>query len=67
MTRTAILITINGIQYPIIKLDGDGQCSCYCCEQKHGWNRQWTCMCYEHEGHVYCYECLKELLERKQN
>jgi len=65
MTEKEVVLTINGKQHKVIKLDGEGQCSCYGCEQKRGWNRMWTCFCYRYEGHVYCYDCLKEILERK--
>lgn len=65
MTKKDIVLTINGVQHHIIKLDGHGQCACYNCEQTKGWSCEWTSMCYEYEGHIYCYECLKALLERK--
>lgn len=45
-----------------IKLEGDGQCSCYGCEQKHGWNSHWTSMCYEcTDGHIYCNSCKQDM------
>ena len=50
-----------------VRLEGNGQCSCKRCEEKRGWNRHWTCMCYKIEGleGVYCGECLTELKEEE--
>lgn len=57
---------MNKINY--IKLEGNGQCSCKRCEEKRGWNRHWTNMCFKIEGFdgVYCSECLKEILAEEQ-
>lgn len=53
--------------YRPTKLTGDGQCSCYGCEQKQGFNRHWTNSCYRYKGLIYCSECLKEVLDKEQN
>lgn len=63
MTEETIEMSVNGKTYKVIKLHGNGMCSCYGCEQKKGWNRQWTDWCYKYKGHVYCYECLMEVLK----
>ena len=47
--------------YRPTKLHGNGQCSCYNCEQTIGFNVHWTDCCYRYKGHVYYYECLKSL------
>ena len=65
MTKKEITLTVNGKQFKVFDLDGDGQCSCYGCEQKTGWNRIWTSFCYEYKGHIYCRKCLMELLEKE--
>ncbi len=63
MEKELIEINYNGNIINVYKLHGDGQCSCYGCEQDHGWNRIWTDMCYEYEGKIYCGGCLKKLLK----
>ena len=47
----------------VIKLQGNGQCSCKGCKNKKGFNRHWTSMCYEVNDEVYCSSCLKELFK----
>ena len=53
--------------YRPTKLNGHGQCSCYGCEQKIGFNRHWTVFCYRYKGHIYCGDCLKEVLAQEKN
>ena len=52
--------------YRPTELSGDGQCSCYGCEQKIGFNRHWTTGCYQYKGHVYCSSCIEEVLKQEQ-
>ena len=51
--------------YRPTKLHGNGQCSCYRCEQKVGFNRHWTDWCYSYKGHTYCSDCLREILKEE--
>lgn len=52
--------------YRPTKLHGNGQCSCYRCEQKVGFNRHWTDWCYSYKGHTYCSDCLREILKEEK-
>lgn len=47
------------------KVEGLG--SCRGCAEKGIWNRTWMVFLYKVEGHegVYCYECAKELENKK--
>ena len=49
-------------KYIIEKLRGNGQCECYGCKQKKGWNRVWTSLCYRYKGKIYCSKCIEEIL-----
>lgn len=51
--------------YRPTKLYGNGQCSCYRCEQKTGFNCHWTDWCSRYKGHIYCDDCLKEILKEE--
>lgn len=52
--------------YRPTKLTGNGFCSCFGCEQKNGFNSHWTDWCYRYKGHIYCYDCLQELLNKEK-
>lgn len=52
--------------YRPTKLHGNGQCSCYRCEQKTGFNRHWTDWCSKYKGRIYCNNCLKEILKEEK-
>lgn len=66
MDREPIELTIDNKTFQVMKLHGNGLCSCDGCEQKRGWNRIWTDWCYEYKGHIYCYECLVEILKNEK-
>lgn len=53
--------------YRPTRLHGNGQCSCYRCEQKIGSNRYWTDWCSRYKGHIYCHDCLKEILKEENS
>ncbi len=66
MHKEPVELTINNKTFKVMKLHGEGQCSCYGCEQKTGWNRIWTDFCYEYKGHIYCFQCIEEVLKNEQ-
>lgn len=43
--------------YRPTKLHGNGQCKCHKCQAIH-----WTDWCNSYRGHIYCNNCLKEVL-----
>ena len=47
----------------IEKLNGYGQCSCYICSQRIGFNRHWTSMCYKYNSKIYCSKHISEVFE----
>ena len=47
--------------YRPTKLQGNGQCKCYRCKIIH-----WTDWCSKYKGHVYCDNCLNEILTNKE-
>ena len=44
---------------------GNGQGSCYGCEQKGKWNRSWVNLLYEYEDKLWCEDCLIERLYKE--
>ena len=44
---------------------GNGQGSCYGCEQKGKWNRNWITFLYEYDGELWCEDCLIEKLNKE--
>lgn len=44
---------------------GNGQSSCYGCEQKGKWNRNWITFLYEYDGELWCEDCLIEKLNKE--
>lgn len=53
--------------YRPTKLEGNGQCSCYSCEEKEGFNRHWTSWCYRYKGHIYCNNCLTKIISKERS
>lgn len=53
----------------ITQCKGDGQGSCKMCLDNGKWNRTWMCFLYKIEGYegCYCSECVKKIMEGKQN
>ena len=52
--------------YRPTKLHGNGQCECFKCKQEGMQARHWTDWCSEYKGHIYCDDCLKEVLKEEQ-
>lgn len=52
--------------YRPTKLHGNGQCECYNCKQEGNQPIHWTDWCYSYKGHIYCDDCLKEILKEEQ-
>ncbi len=52
--------------YRPTKLHGEGQCECYKCQQEGRQPRKWTDWCSSYKGHIYCDDCLKEILKEEQ-
>lgn len=48
------------------KLHGNGQCECFKCKQEGRQSREWTDWCSKYKGHIYCDDCLKEVLKEEQ-
>ena len=44
---------------------GNGQGSCYGCEQKGKWNRSWVNLLYEYEDKLWCEDCLIARLHKE--
>ena len=44
---------------------GNGQGSCYGCEQKGKWNRSWVNLLYEYEDKLWCKDCLIARLHKE--
>ncbi len=44
---------------------GNGQGSCYGCEQKEKWNRSWVNLLYEYEDKLWCEDCLIARLHKE--
>ena len=44
---------------------GNGQGSCYGCEQKGKWNRSWVNFLYEYEDKLWCEDCLIARLHKE--
>ena len=44
---------------------GNGQGSCYGCEQKGKWNRSWVNLLYEYEDKLWCEDCLISRLHKE--
>lgn len=53
--------------YRPTKLHGNGQCECYKCKQEGKQPIHWTNWCNEYKGHIYCNDCLKEILKEEQS
>ena len=47
--------------YRPTKLHGNGQCKCFNCNAIN-----WTDWCNKYKGHIYCDDCLKEILKEEQ-
>ena len=52
--------------YRPTKLHGNGQCECFKCKQEGRQAREWTDWCNKYKGHIYCDDCLKEILKEEQ-
>lgn len=52
--------------YRPTKLHGNGQCECFKCKQEGRQPRFWTDWCSKYKGHIYCDDCLKEILKEEQ-
>lgn len=52
--------------YRPTKLHGNGQCECFKCKQEGRQLRFWTDWCSKYKGHIYCDDCLKEILKEEQ-
>lgn len=52
--------------YRPTKLHGNGQCECYKCKVEGRQPIHWTDWCNKYKGHIYCDDCLKEILENNK-
>lgn len=48
-------------------MHGNGQCECYKCKQEGRPAINWTDWCSKYKGHIYCDDCLKEILKEEQS
>lgn len=58
-------LTIELETYRPTKLHGNGQCECYKCKIEGRQPRHWTDWCNKYKGHIYCDDCLKEILKEE--
>lgn len=59
-------LTIELETYRPTKLHGNGQCECYKCKQEGRQSIEWTDWCSRYKGHIYCEDCIKEILKEEQ-
>ena len=52
--------------YRPTKLHGNGQCECYKCKIECRQPIHWTDWCSKYKGHIYCDDCLKEILKEEE-
>lgn len=52
--------------YRPTKLHGNGQCECYKCKIECRQPIHWADWCSKYKGHIYCDDCLKEVLKEEQ-